>query len=135
MTEQGVVKELKGQFAVVQMQKHAACAGCNACKKGSSDNDIFIEAENPINASVGDKVEVDLEAPNLLTAAIIVYMIPLLALLIGVFIGYKMGSDMMSAILGVVFMAATFGMIKLKDKVMKDSKKFTPVITKKVIEL
>lgn len=132
MKEEGIIIDIKNEFAFVKMQKHAACVGCNACKKGNSNNELIVEAENLINANVGDVVEVDLEAPNLLKAATIVYMMPLISLLLGVFIGSKYGGDLMSALLGVLFMSITFLIIKLKDSAMKNSKKFTPVIVSKV---
>ncbi|KAB3527660.1 SoxR reducing system RseC family protein [Alkaliphilus serpentinus] len=137
MKQCGVVTEVKGQHAKVVMQRHSSCGSCNACKMGEEENKFAIEAINGINAKIGDRVSVDMESQDVLSAAFIVYVIPLIALLVGIFAGNRIlvsmnigpQKDIYVAIIGFAVMALTFLAIRTKEGAFKESKKFLPVIT------
>ena len=50
---------------------------------------LRVWVKNPINARVGQSVEIELEAATLLSATFIAYGVPLLAFLAGIGLGYK----------------------------------------------
>jgi len=138
MNRNGVVTDIKGDRAVVQILKHTACGDCGACHLGDDNKHIKIECANEPGAQVGEFVEVDLETPNVLGAAFIMYMVPLAALLVGVVAGswiygllvgeaYK---ELVGAGIGVVLMASTFLFIKSKEEKFSDSQKYLSRITK-----
>lgn len=141
MKQCGVVTAVKDQHARVVMQRHSSCGSCNACKMGQEENKLEIEVINEAGAQVGDRVSVDMESQDVLSAAFIVYVIPLLALLVGIFAGSYLLSwleigamkDIYVALIGFGLMALTFLIIKKKEGGFKLSKKFHPVITE-VIE-
>lgn len=144
MNRNGVVTAVKGERAVVQLLKHTACGDCGACHLGDDSKHIKIECANEVGAQVGEFVEIDLESPNVLGAAFIMYMIPLAALLAGVLgtsliymllssNGIAAGSaykELVGAGVGVVLMALSYFIIKSKEDKFSDSQKYLSRITK-----
>ncbi len=94
-------------------------------------------ADNNVRAEVGDEVEIDLENMNFMTAILIAYGFPLLALMAGIFGGYygllafgmsDNTAQALGAIIGIVALAASYAVIKFNDEAIKKMKKFKPVI-------
>lgn len=136
MKQCGVVTLVNDKTAKVLIQRHSSCGSCNACKMGQEDAKIEVEAINDAKAKVGEWVEVDMEGQNVLTAAFIVYVIPLIALVIGILsattllptLGASENLELYSAIIGFVLMFASFMGIRRKESFLKNNRKFTPVI-------
>jgi len=98
---------------------------------------MVMTADNNVGAQIGDEVEIDLENMNFMTAMLIAYGFPLLALVIGIFGGYygllSLGfSDVkaqgLGAFIGLVALAISYGVIRLKEDSIKKMRKFKPVI-------
>lgn len=101
---------------------------------------MVMTADNNVGAEVGDEVEIDLENMNFMTAMLIAYGFPLLALMAGIFGGYygllALGyndntAQALGAIIGIVALAASYVVIKYKDESIRKMKKFKPVIVGK----
>ncbi len=125
-----VVELIDQSTAKVLMQKHTDCGKCGACGLGR-DMDITTLADNNVAANVGDMVEMTMETKNILSAAFIMYTIPLITLLLGIFIGSKVfasNTEGLSLILGFAFLVITYFLIKKNEK--KYIKKYKAVITK-----
>jgi sigma-E factor negative regulatory protein RseC len=137
MNSNGIVVELMGDRAKVKLQKHAACGDCGACQHGHENMEIVVEALNQANASEGDYVVLDLETANVLGAAFIVYVIPLIAFLISMFFtktimemtGMMNKVELVSALMGFVAMGVTFLIIKKNETRFHRSKKYLSTIT------
>ncbi len=136
MKQCGVVKEVKGEYATVVMQRHTSCSGCNACKMGHEDTKVEIRGINNAKGKVGQWVSVDMENHDVLMAAFIVYIIPLIALIAGIVISNLALSsvageylDLVSAAVGFGTMAITFLIIHVKEKNFSISRRYLPVIT------
>lgn len=136
MNRQGKVIELKKDRAIVQLIRHSACGDCGACQMGHENMQMKVEASNDVGANIGDLVEIDLETNNVLRAAFFVYVIPLIALVIGIvggkylFSGLDGNIEAYSAILGVVLMAICFIAIKYNERKFQSSKKYLSQIVK-----
>lgn len=143
MNRNGVVTELKGDRALVQLLRHTACGECGACTLGDDSKQIKIECANDVGAQVGEFVEIDLEAPNVLGAAFIMYMVPLGALLLGVLgtaliytllgrsgIVIPVNKELVGSAMGVILMALSYFIIKGKEDKFSDSQKYLSRITK-----
>ncbi|MGB5823082.1 MAG: SoxR reducing system RseC family protein [Proteocatella sp.] len=135
MKEYGVVLELIGDKAVVNVKRQSACGQCKACDLGTSEQkEINITAKNDLGAKVNDKVNLLIETPDLLKAVIIVYLIPLVALLAGVgistYVTKLMGIDgeTISIIVGLACTALSYMIVKNKDAKLKKTKKYEPAI-------
>lgn len=95
LEEVGLVVEVHDKTAVVEMMRHASCSHCGLCTLGAQDK-MRIEAENSVGARLNDRVKVAIPSAVILKSAFIVYIVPLVALLIGFvtakyFLGEKAG--------------------------------------------
>lgn len=137
MKQCGIVTEVSGEYAKVVMQRHTSCSSCNACKMGHEDHKVEIRGLNNAKAQVGQWVSVDMENHDVLMAAFIVYVIPLIALIAGIMIssavlnavGIVEYQDLISAAIGFAAMAIIFLVIRTKEKNFSISKRYLPVIT------
>ena len=87
MTERGVVTKVKGGRATVEFDRKSACDSCHMCAVTKDGMKVKIVIENTLNAAVGDVVTVSMGERFVLTAALIVYIIPLVLVGIGVGVG------------------------------------------------
>lgn len=133
MDRTGVIIEEMGQFSKVKLLRHTACGNCGACQVGDDSKDVHLVAKNSVNAHTGDMVEVSMNTDSVLSAAFIMYVIPLAALFAGLAIGHFVFSsfdngELMSGGLGFALMVMTFWIIKLNDKHFMKSDKYTAQI-------
>ena len=84
MREKAIVVASKKQDAQVEIRRTSVCDGCRGCSVGKEGKPLRVWAKNPINAKVGQVVEIELRAKTFLSATLIAYGLPLLAFLIGV---------------------------------------------------
>ena len=81
MTGTGTVVAVNGKNAVVEVVCKSAC-GHNCTECGACNAPIInTEAENPIGAVVGDKVEFCSSTSQILGAAFMLYIFPLIAVI------------------------------------------------------
>ncbi|GAB6108817.1 SoxR reducing system RseC family protein [Fusibacter bizertensis] len=132
MDRAGIVVNQMGEYSRVKLVRHTACGNCGACQLGDDQKDIMLIAKNAVKAKDGDLVEVSMETGGVLSAAFIMYILPLLGLFIGLLVGqvFFKGSDAMTAFLGLGFMAAIYVIIKLNDKRFLRNEKYTAKILK-----
>ncbi|MFZ5966025.1 MAG: SoxR reducing system RseC family protein [Bacillota bacterium] len=139
MNQVGIITEIVDpQRAKILMRRHSACGDCGACQHGKENMEMTLIAMNDIDAKIGDMVEVNLETQNVMGAAFIVYVIPLITLLIAIMgssfllrkIGFTKNIDVYAAIIGFIFMAVSFIVIRSFEGSFKNNKKYVPTITK-----
>ncbi|MDF1617783.1 SoxR reducing system RseC family protein [Petrocella sp. FN5] len=132
MAEIGQVTEVVGDLVSVKLQRHDACDHCNACLAGVETEEMILEAENLCQADVGDLVGISLEESNFLLAVIIMYIIPLFGLLIGLGVGYLVGSqlgvneEIMSLLFGFMLLGITYLTIR-KNEDKFHTRRFRPM--------
>ena len=100
------VKEIHADgSALVMHMRQSACSGdCHKCSGcGAQAETIFLKAENPIGAEVGDMVIIRSESGPVLRAAAVLYMVPMVLF----FLGYLMGTLWWNA--GALAGGAAFG--------------------------
>ncbi|MFZ5351389.1 MAG: SoxR reducing system RseC family protein [Bacillota bacterium] len=137
MIEYGRVVAIHEGKADIIVNRHSACGDCGACHVGKNQMEMRLTADNNIGAEVGDQVEINLETVDFLSAVLIMYGLPLIALMLGIFTGYytllatgfsQTAAQGSGALLGLVLMAVCFYIIKLKESAIKGMKKYRPVI-------
>lgn len=137
MEETGIVVQNKNRTAVIKTQRNSSCDSCaskKSCHSGSVDKDIFIEAENPVGAKVGDRVVFSVGAGSILKAGLLLYLLPIVSFIIGVVLGQTVAvnlfpgqnPDLISGLLGVVFLALAFGGLKVYGSFLDKKKTFRP---------
>ncbi|MBF4693736.1 SoxR reducing system RseC family protein [Fusibacter ferrireducens] len=132
MNRTGIIVKEMGQYSKVKLMRHTACGNCGACHLGDDQKDVHLIALNDVHGEEGDLVEVVMGTDSVLKAAFIMYIIPLAALLIGVFLGQPIfgmmnlsNIEVPSALLGLVLMVGTYLVIKKNDQKFLKSKKYT----------
>jgi len=86
MTENGIVKKVEQNMAWVITMKGEQCAGCTACK-AFGEGSFEIVALNMPGAKPGDSVEVEINPRQVVKYSTIVFMLPVLSLIVGYFLG------------------------------------------------
>ncbi|MBB6214828.1 sigma-E factor negative regulatory protein RseC [Anaerosolibacter carboniphilus] len=133
-----VIETISGNKAKIHMKKHSACGDCGACQHGKENMELNIVAINEIGAKPGDFVEVNMETQNVMGAAFIIYVIPLLALLLGIGLGsYVLNSigiqgnrEVYAAGIGFLLTIIAYLTIKRFEGTFNKDKKYVPVVTK-----
>ena len=124
MRQTGKVIELKGKKAVVRFVRSDACGHCNACfRLGSNEADI--EIDNTLKAKLDDVVGIEMHGKSVLKASLLLYGLPLVALLVGAFIGSFKG-DLYSALAGLLFVAGAFFILRAFEPKFSRMTEFKP---------
>lgn len=122
--EVGTIVELRGKHvALVLCEKNSMCEHCataGACHIGDDGRARTVEAVNAIGAQVGDKVRVAVSTRTFLQSGFILYILPLIALVVGAVIGKAVGEhlkvglnpDLLSALFGAFFLVGSFLLIR-----------------------
>ncbi|MEW6258400.1 MAG: SoxR reducing system RseC family protein [Thermodesulfobacteriota bacterium] len=121
--EEGVVLkriESKG-LALVKTVRSSACESCSArhsCSGQDAGSEMEVEAVNVADASVGDRVQIAIESKTLLSAAFLLYVLPIVAMAIGAALGDdwgpKLGYDptLTSIVLGMGAFVVAFCIVR-----------------------
>ena len=86
-----VIKKESGRYAQVVTDRKGACGGCqstpNGCRSCLASAKMESRVSDPLGAEPGDLVKVHLPSTSLFTGAAILYLLPILGLLLGAFMG------------------------------------------------
>ncbi len=94
MHEQGIVITVRDGTVDVRMQVSAACGGCSVCSQGSGGETVMHDVRDEFGATVGDEVKVVIPDTIRSRAAIAVFVVPVLALLLGYLAGFLLGEGL-----------------------------------------
>ncbi|MBU3215448.1 SoxR reducing system RseC family protein [Clostridium estertheticum] len=132
--EEGIIIEIsKDNIAKVKVGRHNECKNCGACP---GDNSVVIEAKNPIGAKIGQRIAFEMKDTNMLMAAFVVYILPLVLVVIGVIVGQviakKFGYSVRGFQIGGGIITFVLSIINIKhfEKYAHNNDKMQPVITK-----
>ncbi len=141
MAEKGQVINIKDNLAIIQMTRTEACAKCRACIAGMSKKEMIVEAENECDAKVGDWVEMELRDNGFLRAVLIMYGIPMIALFIGLLVGYFVlppyapwiYPEILSCLVGIFFTALALLWIRSQES-RWEAKRYRPIAARLTTE-
>lgn len=111
----GTVNKIRGDRAFVSIKRDSmcgdSCASCNLCAM----KDTVLNVKNPVNAAVGDKVWIQMEAGGLL-AAFLVYGAPVIIILTAVIISsiFKM-REALTALVTVFAVVVWYVLVKIAE--------------------
>ncbi len=140
LTEQGIVKEINHNKAIVKVERTSACKHCSA--RGTcgvdlgSDKEILIEVDNILNAKEGDKVELSIPSGSLIKMAIAVYILPIFSLIFGAYEGGKLStyigitSGLGSIIGALVLLIISFLILRKIDKNIRSKNSYRIKMTR-----
>ena len=128
MTEKGVVASIKGKKATVRFDRRSACDKCHMCAVTKDGMKVEVTLDNVLGANVGDVVEVEMGEKYVLTAAAIVYVIPLVVMGAGIGIGTLL-TELAQVLMAMGGLIIGFVIAMLLDKfVIRKKKGFSPVM-------
>ncbi len=139
--EEGVVLEASKRKALIRIQQGSACASCNSrdsCEISSGDN-MTIEVSNDLQAKIGDRIQISLPESTLLKLSLLVYLLPVVALVLGACVGAElatildMDSTVTSVVAGCAAMAIVFCVLRWLDGISDFRKKYYPRMTRILI--
>ncbi|MFQ5866884.1 MAG: SoxR reducing system RseC family protein [bacterium] len=109
MEEKGKVVKVENGVAQVEMERTSACARCGICLQSSGDKPILY-VKDSLGAHPGDEVLLSVESKEVLKAAFLIYLFPLVGLVAGYFFGRTVFGTERTGILfaGVGFLGALF---------------------------
>ncbi len=122
MIEVGRIIELSDGKAKVSLPRKVGCAGCGKCAFAAGGGSMVLEAENEAGAHLGDEVEVNVPSRDPLQAALLVFGLPLAALLFGAIGGYRLfqsfGADpnFGAILIGSALLVAVFLWVRSRER-------------------
>lgn len=122
MAEVGEVIGFEDNKLVIRMERTEACAKCKACTAGFEKQEMLLHAVNLCDGKIGDKVEVALDSVDFYKAAIIMYGIPFVMFMVGIFGGYYGAmhfgfahQEVAGIVLGLVMIVITYAVIHSQE--------------------
>jgi len=143
-TEKGIVTKIDSTTAWVKTKKTHACEACAArssCNVMGGGKEMEVEAINYAGAKVGEKVVISFETSPLLKATFMLYVLPVLFLMAGAFIGNKMApffnfdASALSVITGFLFFGLIVIFVKSKGNKLAKKDEYRPKVIKILKEL
>ena len=121
MRETGIVKSVDGEFCTCATRRKSACGdNCATCKAVCSSREHIFTAKNTIGAKEGDTVIIEMPTSSVLKSAFLVYILPLLAFLLGFSYFFGAGkSELTSAFWGIIFGGAMWILVSFYGKYKK----------------
>ena len=136
-TEEGIVIKIDSQTAWVKTTKTSACKACAAkssCHSLGGGKEMEVEAINRAGAKVGQKVVLSFDTSPLLKATFLLYVFPIIAMVVGAFIGQKMAlflnfdTSLVSAIMGFSFFGLTLLFVKSRGNKLAKKDEYQPKV-------
>ncbi|MGM0502469.1 MAG: SoxR reducing system RseC family protein [Bacillota bacterium] len=116
-----VISKPDSEQVKVMVQKHSACGKCGHC---SEDDNLILTLDNTLDVEIGDVIAIEMEGSSISGAAISVYFVPLIALIIGYVAGAQylgLQSELARISLALLLFAISFsgahqlGKVKAED--------------------
>ncbi len=144
--EQAQVVEISGEQLVLQVQTQSACGSC-AASKGCGTSVLSkvvggkftrFQAENNIDAELGDTVIVGISEDALLTGSMMMYVVPIIAMMLFALLSDYLlpasadSRDLLIAVTAIIGFAVGSYTSKCYFQSRSNIQRFTPVVLRKV---
>ena len=140
-TEQGTIEQTERNRAQGRIERSASCSQCEsrgACQTVGSKS-MVIDVSNSLHAKVGDRVEIGVPTHSFLKLALLVYLLPVIALIIGALLGQAWGhslaleSSLAAVLVGGLTMGLTFIILRRFDRSTREKKDYQPIMTRIIL--
>lgn len=134
MKEQGTVTKVFGKKATVKVDKKDECSKCGMCLFPKNASSIEFNADNEMQAEVGDTVVIETESDGKLLGAMLVFLVPLILIGLSACISYfVIKSEIWTLFLSLILIVLWFVALAFIDKKLKKTKNFRHKITEIVV--
>ena len=108
--EIGVVAALEAGQVTVHFQRSSACGKCGACGMLSdSSKTMVLTMEDPGGLAVGDRVRLIMVEKYFMMSTLLLYAVPLAALVLGIGVGYALWGEAGQGAAGLLGLALAGG--------------------------
>ncbi|MDP8222850.1 MAG: SoxR reducing system RseC family protein [Candidatus Lernaella stagnicola] len=139
LMEEGIVLDLQGPLATVEVRQGGCAASCGAgciCAADAQQKVIIVQAINRASAQAGQRVRLAMHPNRVLGLAALAYLFPLVLLFAGALagptlfaaLGFSLAVDPARAITAIVGLVLGFVFLKLIFSRVKPDGSFTPII-------
>ncbi len=136
LSEQGIIEKVTDQKATVRVRRSSDCAHCSSrISCDISNSDMLVEVSNDLQAKVGDLVEISIPEGTVLKLSVFVYLFPVIALMIGAFLGEFIADFLQSRsswpaiFLGMIFFGLAFCVLKIFERKKMSGGAYNPKMT------
>lgn len=144
--ENARVIAIENDMAMIEVQRKAVCDTCSVNKgcgtgilaKAMSNKRFQMRVRNTVDARVGDDVIVGIEDDMLVKSSFAVYIIPLLLLFIGAWIGENTAaafastsSEGLSILFGLAGMAVGFVWVRYFSRRISNDNRYQPLLLRR----
>lgn len=132
LVEEGIVTEIKNGIATVSVNNSESCEECSAkifCH--TENNTRNVTAKDPYGVKAGDKVQISIKGRSVVAASFLLYGLPLILLIAGIFIGmntFKTNAELFSSLVSIIAVSIYFLTVHLLSKSQRRKNKFLPKI-------
>lgn len=134
MEEKGVIKDIKGNIVIVEIQKKASdeCSKCGICASAGDTTKIMQVTHVP-GLAVGQKITLEVSGPSAYKGILLLFVAPITAFIAGGIIGqhatfiFPSSENLRIGLFGLAFIALCMFCVHLYDKRLRTTK-FTPKI-------
>ncbi|MFO7815890.1 MAG: SoxR reducing system RseC family protein [Halanaerobiales bacterium] len=136
MREEACVVNVDGDKAKVVVTRHSACSKCNEdCILGLDESHgqdkVYVDVKNNKDAEIGDTVSIEIKDSSLVLGSIMIYLIPLLFLVVGYFVGANLSflfgalsQELTGILFSFLFLYISYHFTKKLDKKLSKNNKF-----------
>jgi positive regulator of sigma E activity len=128
MKEKGIVVEIQGSIATIELVPSEACKTCpsgSICRPAGKTR--VMKAENGIKAVIGNKVLIEISARQSMIAVFFLFVFPVFLGLIAILIFARYGSSFM-AVAGIIGLTIGLSLAKIIDSYLHRMGKLLPKI-------
>jgi len=136
-TEQGKIIHIRNGNAIIELEAGSQCFKCQAKESchtltGDTTRQIEIPILNSIdNLKEGDKITLSFQPQGRILSAFLVFIMPLLFLITGYFLGIRFfGTESKAIMTSLAGLLAAFMFLWIINKTLIKDKKFIPTILK-----
>lgn len=138
MEQVGVITKTFDDKVEVEIKRMSGWGeNCKGCGSSCDTPNHIIVLKNNLNAKVGDKVQVKGETKEILKYMVIIYFIPFIMMLIGIFMGIKVFKEKgisnyepLSFLVGLIALGIGFLIVKIFDNKFGEKNTNIIVMTK-----
>ncbi len=124
MEQVGVVTQVRDSYAELAVKRVSACGeNCKGCSASCDIEPHTISVPDTLNVRVGDYVELRSDSRKVLKYIFMIYGIPFVFLMVGIFLGsyllksYNVGQyEVFSVVIGIVMLLIGLGIVSAIDK-------------------
>jgi len=133
MEERGMVIGIEDGYLVVSFVRGEICGTKDACG-GCSDATMTCRATNLCEAGIGDYVELEAKPWLLSKGVLLLYGMPLAAMILGFVLGNAVAGELAAFFVGMGFLGASWGFLRYLGKRRKVGS-FIPMAVRKLDSL